>query len=161
MFMRVLKNTLILVAFACSLIVTAPAQTGEAGIFAAVKDQFGDAVSDAEIVLGEPGKAEKQSKTDNSGICRFSNLAAGEYQITVSAAGFKEYKSKSIIIKNNETRRIEIVLEIASVESNVEIGADENVADAERVGAATTTINGARQIDFPGRSVSFSVGFGF
>lgn len=153
--MRVLKNTLILVAFTCSLIVTAQAQTGEAGIFAAVKDQFGDAVSDAEIVLGEPGKAEKRSKTDNSGIGRFSNLAAGEYQIIVSAAGFKENKSKSIIIKNNETRRIEIVLEIASVESNVEIGADENVADAERVGAAATTLNEREIAELPDNQEEF------
>ncbi|MDQ3322724.1 MAG: carboxypeptidase-like regulatory domain-containing protein, partial [Acidobacteriota bacterium] len=138
--MPFLKNTLIHAAFTCALIVTSLAQTREAGIFVAVKDQFGDTISDAEIVLGKSDEEEKQIKTNHLGIGQFLNLSAGEYRITISAAGFEEYKSQNIIVKNNETRRIEIVLEIASIESKVEIGEDDNVADAERNGV-TTTLN--------------------
>ncbi len=137
--MPYLKNILVLAAFTCALIVTSLAQTREAEIFVVVRDQFGDTISDAEIALSKSGKEEKQIKTSHLGIGQFFKLAAGEYQITVSAAGFKEYESENIIIKNNETQRIEIVLEVASIESNVEIGQDD-VVDAERSGV-TTTLN--------------------
>ncbi len=136
--MSYLKNTLILAAFTCTLIVTSFAQTREGGISVTVKDQFGDAISDAEILLAKSDE-EKQIKTNQLGIGQFFLLAAGEYQITVSAAGFKEYKSRNIIVKDNETQKIEVVLEVASIESTVEIGEDD-VADAERNGV-TTTLN--------------------
>jgi hypothetical protein len=137
--MSYLKNTLILAAVLCALIVTCLAQTREAGISVTVKDQFGDTIPDAEIILSQSGKEEKQIKTNNLGIGQFYKLAAGEYQITVSAAGFQEYKSQTITVKNNETQKIEIVLEVASFESTVEVG-EEDAADAERNGV-TTTLN--------------------
>jgi hypothetical protein len=137
--MPFLKNALILASFICVLFVPSPAQTREAEIFVAVKDQFGDIISDAEIVLSKSDKEEKQIKTNHLGIGQFLRLAAGEYRITVSAAGFNEYKSENIIVKNNETQRIEVILEIATIESKVEIGEDD-VADAEKNGV-TTTLN--------------------
>ena len=134
--MQYLKNTLLLAALTFAFIATSIAQTRETGISVTVRDQFGDAIADAEIVLGksDSDKAEKLIKTDGLGVGQFSKLAAGEYRITVSAVGFKEYESRNITVKNNEMQKIEIVLEIASVESTVEIG-DEEAADAERNGA--------------------------
>ncbi len=138
-FMTYLKNALLLVAFICSLDVTSMAQTSEAGIFVTVKDQFGDTVSDAEIVLRKSDKKEKRIKTNPLGIAQFFKLAAGKYQIIISAEGFKEYAIRDIIINNNETRKIEVVLEVAPIESNVEIG-ENDAADAERTGT-TTVLN--------------------
>ncbi len=98
--MPYLKNALFLVAFICSLIVTSLAQTSEAGIFVTVKDQFGGAVSGAEITLGKADGNEKQIKTNNLGIAQFPRLSAGEYRIIVSATGFKEYVTDGVIVKN-------------------------------------------------------------
>jgi hypothetical protein len=137
--MPFLKNTLILIALSCVLIINSIAQTRETGFIVAVKDQFGGTIADAEIVLGKSGAKEKQIKSNSLGIGQFIKLAPGEYQISVSAPGFKEYQSDNVFIKTSETKKIEIVLEIASVESNVEIGQDEAV-DAEKNGA-TTTLN--------------------
>lgn len=135
-----LNNAFLLVAFICSLIVTSLAQTSGTGIFVAVKDQFGDTVSDAEVVLNKSGEKEKQIKTNSLGIAQFFKLPAGEYQITVFAVGFKEYISGDIIIiNNNETQKIEAVLEVAAIESEVEIG-ESDVTDAEKTGA-TTVLN--------------------
>lgn len=137
--MSYFKNTLILIAFICILIVTSIAQTKEAAFTIAVKDQFGAAVPNAEIVLNKSDKEEKRVMTNSLGNGQFSRLAAGEYRINVSAVGFKEYKSESIIIKTGETRKIDIDLEVASFEANVEIGENE-VVDVEKPGV-TAVLN--------------------
>ncbi len=142
--MPIVKNTLILIALTCAFILSSFAQSQETGIFVVVKDQFGDAIADAEILLSRADREEKQIKTNNLGIGQFSRIAPGEYRITVAAAGFQEYKSENVVVKNNDIKRIEIVLEIATFESNVEIGEDETV-DAEKTG--TTTVLSERQIE--------------
>ncbi|MDQ3132311.1 MAG: carboxypeptidase-like regulatory domain-containing protein, partial [Acidobacteriota bacterium] len=141
--MPYLKNAFFLAAFICFLIINSFAQTNEAGIFITVKDQFDGSVPDAEITLGKTDEKEKQTKTNNLGIAQFSKLSAGEYRIIVTAAGFKEYAVTDIIVNNNQTQKIEVVLEVAAIESNVEIGEDEAV-EAEKTGA--TTILSERQI---------------
>ena len=40
----------------------------------------------------------------------------------VSALGFKDHKNANVIVRTGEIQRIEIALEIAPIESNVEIG---------------------------------------
>jgi hypothetical protein len=138
--MPFLKHILLLIALTCVLIVNSIAQIRETGIIVAVKDQLGDMIPDAQIFLNKSDKENKQIKTNSLGIGQFLKLSPGEYRITVSAAGFKEYESRNVVVKNNETQKIEIILEIASVESNVEIGEDDNITNAERPGV-TTTLN--------------------
>lgn len=137
--MPYLKSTLLLFVFTCVFVLTSFAQTRETGILLTVKDQLGDTIPDAIITISKSGKEEKQSKTNHLGIAQFSRLAAGEYRIMVSAVGFKEYESDKIIVKNNETQKIEIILEVAPIESSVEIG-ENDVADAEKSGV-TTVLN--------------------
>jgi hypothetical protein len=142
--MPYLKNTLLLSTFICALIVASPGQTGNGGIVATVKDQFGGAISDAEVTLGKSDEKEKQMKTNLSGIAQFLKLSPGKYLITVSAAGFKEYTGDEIIVNKNETRKVEIVLEVAPVESKVEIG-ESDAAGAEKTGV--TTVLNEREIE--------------
>ena len=74
--MQYLKNTLLLAALTFAFIATSIAQTRETGISVTVRDQFGDAIADAEIVLGksDSDKAEKLIKTDGLGVGQFSKL---------------------------------------------------------------------------------------
>ena len=137
--MTYLKITIVLIALIGVLDATSLAQSKTAEVFVSVKDQFGDTISGAEIVLSKSGEAEKRVNTNQIGIAQFFSLIGGDYRISVSAAGFQEYKSENVTIKANETRNLEVVLEVASVESNVEIGADDD-ADPERSGV-TTTLN--------------------
>jgi hypothetical protein len=137
--MSYLKNALIAAVFTLLLAVNFPAQTSEAGVFVSVRDQFGDTISGAEITLGKSGEKERRIKTNALGIAQFSRLPAGEYQITASAEGFQEQTIRDVVLGNNETRKIEIVLEIALIESNVEIG-ENDATDAEKSG--TTTVLG-------------------
>lgn len=142
--MPYLKKTFLLVAFTFCLMVNSFAQPNEAGIFITVKDQFGSAVPGAEISLGKADESDKQTKTNNLGIAQFSKLSAGEYRIIVTAAGFKEYALTDVIIKNNQTKKIEVALEVAAIESSVEIGEAEAIEEAEKTGV--TTVLNERQI---------------
>ncbi len=137
--MALLKNTLILFASICSITTISLAQAGEGEILVAVKDQFGSTVPRAEIVLRKSGETEKQTKTNSLGIARFFKLTAGEYEMLVSALGFNDHKNANVIVRAGEVQRIEIALEIAPIESNVEIG-DIDVTDAEKTGA-TVVLN--------------------
>lgn len=66
--MLIIKNTLILIALTCAFILSSFAQSRETGIFVVVKDQFGDAIADAEILLSRADREEKHIKTNNLGI---------------------------------------------------------------------------------------------
>ncbi|HEX8736789.1 MAG TPA: TonB-dependent receptor [Pyrinomonadaceae bacterium] len=93
-----------------------------------VKDQFGGAITAAQIGVTKIGGDNKiQIQTDDSGAAEIRNLVDGEYQITVSAAGFKEYKSEKITLKSGSTRRLDVVLKIASIESNVNVSESESI----------------------------------
>lgn len=137
--MSYLKNALLAAVLILLSAANFPAQTSEAGIFVTIKDQFGAAVSDAEVTLDKMVENKNRIKTNSLGIAQFSGLPAGKYQITVSAEGFQEQTIRGVVLGGNETRKIEIVLEIALIESNVEIG-ENDIADAERSG--TTTVLG-------------------
>jgi hypothetical protein len=138
-----LKNALLLTAFFFFLIADSPAQTGDGGILITVKDQFGGTISGAEITLGKSGEKEKQIKANSLGTAQFSRLSAGEYRITVSAEGFQEFTLGGVFLNNNESRKIEVVLEIAPIESNVDVG-ETDALDAEKSG--TTTVLGEEAI---------------
>ncbi|HEX8288682.1 MAG TPA: carboxypeptidase-like regulatory domain-containing protein, partial [Pyrinomonadaceae bacterium] len=131
--MAYLKNTLLVGIFTCALIVTSLAQTKEAVIYVTVKDQFGGSIPDAEIVLDKSGEKVKRIKTNSLGIAQFSLPSAGKFQIYVSAEGFKEYIIRDVVAGNNEIQRFEAVLELAPIESNVDIGG-EDTAEAEKTG---------------------------
>jgi hypothetical protein len=107
-------------------------QTKESNLLITVKDQFDGVITTAKISITKSGSDnEIQVQTDDSGTAKIRNLVGEEYQITVSAAGFKEYKGEKITLKSGSTIRLEVVLEIVSIESNVNISESESV-DSER-----------------------------
>lgn len=140
-----LKNTFLLAALLCFLNAGALAQTNGAGIFVTVRDQFGGAIAEAEITLDASGAARKPVKTDAAGTIQLLALPAGKYRISVSADGFKKYDGDEFEVKNNEIRKLEIVLDVAEIESNVEIGGSETIDEAEKNGV--TAILNEKEIE--------------
>lgn len=103
-------------------------QTKESNLLITVKDQSDGVITNAQISIAKIGSDNKiQVHTDDSGTAKIRNLARGEYQITVSAAGFKEYKGEKITLKSGSTIQLEVVLEIASIESNVNVSESESI----------------------------------
>lgn len=110
-----------------------------------VRDQFEAVVAAAQITITKTGEDKKiQAETNDSGIAQIQNLADGEYQVTITAIGFKEYKSPNITIKNGEIKRFEIVLEIAAIESKVDVGETQSI-DPEKSG--TTAVLTEKEIE--------------
>jgi Carboxypeptidase regulatory-like domain len=107
-------------------------QTKESSLLIIVKDQFDGVITTAQISVTKIGSDNKiQVQTDDSGTAKIRNLVDGEFQISVSAAGFKEYKGTKIRLKSGSTIRLDVTLEIASIESNVNVSESESV-DSDR-----------------------------
>ena len=97
-------------------------QAKESNLLITVKDQFDGVITNAQISITKTGSDNKfQVQTDDSGTAKVRNLVDGEYQITVSASGFKEYKSEKITLKSGSTVRLDVILDIASIELNVNV----------------------------------------
>ncbi len=110
------------------------AQTNDSILTLSVVDQVGGAIDRAEIVLERAGDKERLVTTDRNGAARFQRIPPGEYQLMVRAAGFNEYRVPKLVISQGE-RKLEIILEIMTIESNVEVA--ELEADPERSGVTT------------------------
>ena len=142
--MQYLKKIVFSACLLCFFAAVSLAQSGDAIITVIIKDQFDGVISDAEIKLIKPEEKEKIYKTNQQGIAQLPRITVGEYEIVVTAPGFKDYKSDKFRLIGGEKKRIEVVLEVAPVESNVEITNDEQV-DPERSGM--TTVLNEKDID--------------
>ncbi len=128
-----LKNMVAVTFFVLFVVHVSFSQTKESNLLITVKDQFDGVITTAQISITKTGSDNiTQVQTDDSGTAKIYNLVDGEYQITVSAAGFKEYKSEKITFESGSTRRLDVVLEIASIESNVNISESESI-DSDRI----------------------------
>ncbi len=129
----------------CFLLVTFPAlisaQARDGVISVSVKDQFGGAVAGAEVSVTSVDKQKfaQNTLTDSGGNVRISRLPQGRYIITVVAPGFEEYKHDPFEHRGHETKIVEIVLNVASIESNVDVN-NETISGSENTGF-TVTLN--------------------
>lgn len=130
--MSYLKKALTL-AFCLLFIIHASfSQTKESGFLITVKDQSDGIITSAQISVTRIADGNKvQAQTDDAGAAQIRNLIDGEYQITVTALGFKEYKSEKITLNSKSIKRLEITLEIATIESNVSVSETDSV-DSEK-----------------------------
>lgn len=90
-----------------------------------IKDPLGNYINQANVTITSTTyKKLKINKTNDEGYTEFKEIIDGEYFILVSAVGFSEYKSDVILLKSNESKNIQITLEVLPIEENVSI--DEN-----------------------------------
>ncbi len=135
--MRFPKNFLAPVVLIAFIAQSLSAQPNEGIIVLSVKDQFGAAVAEAEIAVTSVASETKvwKAKTDRNGSARIAKLPAGEYRISVQIKGFEEYSESRIVVRSGEGRELSVVLDVASIESNVDIS-EEDAGEAGRTGSA-------------------------
>ncbi|HET8925719.1 MAG TPA: TonB-dependent receptor [Candidatus Acidoferrum sp.] len=85
--------------------------------------------------------------TDTEGHYEFTHLAAGSYTLGVAADGFKPWSS-SITLREDQALVKEIVLEISSVNQQVEVQAEAAEIATQNV-AITATVNNEQLEDLP------------
>lgn len=95
-----------------------------------IKNQLGEIISDAEVLLQKKNQTLKTLKANKQGIVLFTNLDEGEYQIIIKARDFNDFKSETIKLKIGENKIIEAILDVKSIETDVNIGGDDDVENS-------------------------------
>lgn len=108
------------------------AQSSKPEIQVKITNQLNETISDAEVTLTNLKQNNRQIRLKSKDIFRFTDLINGIYQISVKAAGFKNYQTDIFSIQN-EVKIINLILEIAPIETKVEVGSG-NEADTDRFG---------------------------
>lgn len=116
---------------ACALSALLPAalflsgQSQNSGISGVVTDPSGAIVSGADLTLTSPSRNTTAKATSNAdGLYSFPNLQPGDYELKVSATGFKPLVQTGISLLVNQNARMDIKLELGSATQAVEVKAD-------------------------------------
>jgi outer membrane receptor protein involved in Fe transport len=120
------KLTAILRATFCALIFLSVAATAHAqfraGIQGTVTDPAGAVVTDATVTLKDNGTGKTQQvKTSGEGFYRFSELAPGNYTVTVEKTGFKKNSLENVVVNAENVQGLDIVLTTGEVSETVTV----------------------------------------
>src|SRR6187402_3268273 len=130
--------------FALGTPATAAAQ-GTATIRGTVTDASGGVLPGATVTITNSNtKDVRTAVTDDRGGYAFPSLFNGTYEVKVELEGFKGYEAKNIVLSPNDTRGLDVMLEVGSLTDVItvstpleivqtETGAREGVLRAEQI----------------------------
>src|SRR5437763_11596998 len=115
------------------------AQSDRGTLTGTVSDQSGAAVPRAAVVAREGSSgAEFQVATTDTGNFTIALLPAGSYDLTVTASGFKAHLQKGITIDVAQIARLDVVLQVGSINDSVTVTADVGLLRTENAELSTT-----------------------
>ncbi|MCC6292219.1 MAG: TonB-dependent receptor [Bryobacterales bacterium] len=137
-----MKKATVILLFACALAALTLAQTITSSIVGSVTDPSGAAVAGAAVTLTHVSTgAERQTKTGSRGDFVFTSLQLGEYNVSVTASGFKRLEKRGVPLSAQETVALgALVLEVGAVTESVTVtsqGVAVQTASSERAGTIT------------------------
>ncbi len=115
---------LLLVTLALFISVSAQ-QTGT--IRGKVADSVGALIGGATATAVSESGAEKTAQANQEGSFTIGGLAAGKYTLRVSAAGFANYENTEVVIEAGKSVSLDIALDIAAQEINVDVNQNQAV----------------------------------
>ena len=114
------------------------AQSDRGTITGTVTDQGGAVVPNAAIVATSADtQAKFETTTTGTGNYTLPQLPAGEYQLTVTAAGFSTYIQKGITIQVAQIARIDVSLKVGTAAESVSVVADAALLKTENAEQST------------------------
>jgi len=129
------------------------AQTGS--ITGTVKDSSGAAIAGATVVVASPERGiNREMATNSTGDYNQSGLPQGTYDITVTAAGFKKFQAKSVVLDVAQKARVDVTMQVGAATTEV-IVEGQNVAQVETQSselAGTVTGKEITQLELNGRN---------
>jgi hypothetical protein len=151
----VLRNCVAISVFALAVIgflavSTARAQqVAVAEIDGYVTDPSGQAIVGAQVKATDLDRGQvRTNATDATGRYSFPNLSIGNYQLEVSAPGFKTYVQKGIQLEVASNPQINVRMEIGAVTESVQVNA--NAAQVEtKENSIAQVVDEQRLIDLP------------
>lgn len=121
------------------------AQTANTGaLTVTVTDPSGAAVVGAKVVITSPAGETRALTTGADGSCTFGLLPVGNYQVEMSASGFKTFTVPSATVAVSETHVLKQALEIGSQEQKVTVTA--NVESLQTESSAVGGVVGERAL---------------
>jgi len=106
------------------------AQESRGTIVGKISDQSGASVPNATVEVTNKGQGVKQTfSTNDTGLYQAPYLIPGEYQITVSAQGFKKALRSDVTVNVGDRINIDVVLEIGAADQSVTVTAESPLLD--------------------------------
>jgi len=126
---RVCRYTLLLFSIAVLFYTTSPApiaaqESNGASTTGTVTDSAGHAVQGAAVTLQKHASgAVQHGTTDDQGHFAFTGLAAGSYDLTVTAVGFRNMVQTNLQLSAGQAQTIPVQLQVGSFDQNIEVQA--------------------------------------
>lgn len=138
-----MTKLLVVAAALASLAATATAQTTFASITGAVTDASGAAIASARITAANlETNIKTTGQSSDLGNYNLAQLKEGAYEVRATAPGFKEFVAQNVLLAARDIRRVDIVLEVGSVDTRVEVSAGATLIETETARISDT--KGAR-----------------
>jgi hypothetical protein len=91
-----------------------------ASLTGTVTDSSGAAVTNAQVAINSAEHGISRKATSNSsGDFLFASLPIGSYDVTVSAAGFKKYEAKGVMLNVGEKARVNVALQVGAATTEI------------------------------------------
>src|SRR5438094_952796 len=133
----------------CILSSAAKAQVLYGVLTGNVTDPSNAAVPDAQVeALNLATGVSRQTTADSAGIYRFAELQPGIYKVTVSAASFGAFMTENVRVEANNTRRVDVRLQLKAQNESVTVSAAPPVLQTDRADVHTD-ISGREIEDLP------------
>jgi hypothetical protein len=98
------------------------AQSENAVVFGLVKDQSGGVMPGAKVQLrNEDTGLTRELSADEKGLFYFTLLPPGNYEISVEAPGFKQYRDSHVRIQVAQVGRIDVEMEMGTLSESLEV----------------------------------------
>jgi Carboxypeptidase regulatory-like domain len=123
-----IAGSLLAAFFAITVLLSATAASaqvsGTASIQGIVSDSTGATIPNAQVTLTNTATQVKRTlASGRDGLYSFPNIDIGTYDITVTAAGFKTYEQKGIILEVGSSLGINVGLTVGATTEQVEVQA--------------------------------------
>src|SRR5712691_5181997 len=96
--------------------------TGTDSVLGLATDSTGSVVAGAKVTVINTGtRFVSNTVTTAEGTYYVPYLNSGTYRITIEAPGFKKYVRDGVVLRTDETPRIDVLLEVGSVSESINV----------------------------------------
>jgi hypothetical protein len=108
------------------------AQTTFATITGTITDPTGSVIPGAEVVVtNSQTGVETKTQSNESGVYTVAQLREGAYSLRVTSPGFRDFVAQDIILVARDVRRLDVTLQVGTVESAIEVRAGATLIETE------------------------------
>ncbi len=121
-----------------TLVAAGYSQSDTASLSGAVTDPGAAVIPNAKVVLRNVAtQSQRNAVTDIEGLYHFSLLVPGTYDITVDAAGMKQYHNPNLTLSVAQAGRLDVALEVGNNKEVVEVAIPALLLNAETASQGT------------------------